>query len=142
MNETPNETPTPRQASLFDLPEPERIEPPAAELPEAIKMLLDAGCPVAAAQTLMEKCGGLQVRIPDTPRLGQLVTDRCGIEVATHLAAAGGGLKLNVPKGFYARIALRNVAIRKDFDAGLTIVQLVDKYNLTTNALRVILGGK
>lgn len=118
-----------------------QLAPGVAEnLPKQVLQLLEVGCSWEAVSSLMKNCGGLQVRIPTDPRAGQIVTDRCGFEIAEELSKAAGGLRLNVPFGHAAIRAARAAQIKADYDAGLGIVGLVTKYQLTTNHIRAILA--
>jgi len=127
------------QLKLFDLPEPERGEA-EAEMPESIRQLLAVGFPGEAVEPLMRAFGGLVLHVPKQAGPGHPLVEALGERAAAVLCRYLGGNRFPVPKGFRRMIAARNAAIRRDYDQGVPVAELVRRYGLTERQVWAILG--
>lgn len=97
-----------------------------------------------AAQHLVREYGGKQIKIPDgSGRAGAFsawLDEALGIEPARALRATFGGETITVPKLYAQMLAARDRLIVADYDASMTMLELVRKYSLTERQLRTILN--
>lgn len=110
---------------------------------ETADALMDA-IGAAATMALVRHYGGKVVRIPDgSGRPGPFsawIEAHLGAEAALGLSATFGGEALAVPKLAAQARAARNRLLVKDYDAGLGMLELVRKYDLTERQIRTILN--
>ncbi len=127
------------QLKLFDMPEPERLEA-EAELPGSIRQLLAVGFPGEAVEPLMRAFGGLVIHVPKQAGPGHPLVEALGERAAAVLCRYLGGNRFSVPKGFRMMLAARNAAIRRDYDQGTAVAELVRRYGLTERQVWAVLG--
>ncbi len=127
------------QLNLFDLPGPEPVEP-EPELPGSIRQLLAVGFPGEAVEPLMRAFGGLVLHVPRQAGPGHPLVEALGEHAAAVLCAYLGGNKFPVPKGFRRMLAARNAAIRRDYDQGVPVAELVRRYGITERQVWAVLG--
>jgi hypothetical protein len=99
---------------------------------------------LTATQALIKGYGGKQVVVPDgSGRAGAFsawLDEFLGITAAGALRHTFGGERLTVPIGYAQALDARNRAIVGDYDGGMGILDLIQKYRLTERQLRTILN--
>lgn len=97
-----------------------------------------------AAQCLVREYGGKQIKVPDgSGRAGAFsawMDEALGVEPARALRATFGGECITVPMLYAQMLAARDRLIVADYDAGLSMLELVRKYKLTERQIRTILN--
>jgi len=83
--------------------------------------------------------GGGKLYIGDTEHMVQKLTIVMGDEAAHKMIQAYKGGWINVPKHTSAALAVRNRQIIQDCDAGFTMRQLAQKYELTDRRIYYIM---
>lgn len=128
------------QLALFkDLPAVERVEV-EPEIPESLKLLMECGVPEGVVWRLVEACGGMRIVIPAEPRPHHELVKFLGLEAARLLSGAAARQDLQIPRCTRLKRALRNRAIRADYDAGATANDLVLKYEVAYPTVRAALA--
>jgi hypothetical protein len=97
-----------------------------------------------ATQALIKGFGGKQVRVPDgSGRDGAFcawLDEQLGTVAAAALKQAFGGERLTVPFDYAEALNARNRSIVADYDAGMGMLDLIQKYRRTERQLRTILN--
>lgn len=98
-----------------------------------------------AARVFIGAYGGKQVKIPDGSRRGGAFSvwldEALGVEAARALKAVFGGEEITVPMLYAELIAARNRLIVADYEAGMSMLELVRKYHLSQRQIRTILNS-
>ena len=98
---------------------------------------------LVAARRLVREYGGKQIKIPSGSRPGGTfcawLDESLGVEAARALKATFGGETITVPMLYDQMLAARNRLIVADFDGGMSMLELVRKYELTERQIRTIL---
>lgn len=97
-----------------------------------------------ATQALIKAYGGKQIVVPDgSGRAGAFsawLDDTLGRMAADALRRVFGGERFTVPLGYAEALNARNRAIVADYDAGMDMLALIQKYRRTERQLRTILN--
>ena len=89
-------------------------------------------CGDEAAYRLVREFGGQERTIPINPRPGQVLVERCGMDVARVLADLHGGEKIAIPNG--AMMRSKKLAILR---ASGTVSQIVKLVGCTARFVRM-----
>lgn len=92
-----------------------------------------------ATLLLVDRHGGERRRIPKEPR--PWLIDSIGTEAAAKLCQLYGDSNLAIPMAKNWKRQERDRAIRADFDARVTVYELVRKYELHESRIRAILNN-
>lgn len=88
--------------------------------------------------------GGKQLKIPfgtgSTGAFAARLIELLGEDGYKAFVARFGGESMTIPKGKPAALIARNRKIVADYDAGSTMLNLVQRYDLSERQLRTILG--
>ena len=97
-----------------------------------------------ATNKLIKGYGGKQLQIPaGSGRAGAFsawLDEELGTVAAGALRQGFGGERLTVPIGYAQALDARNREIVADYDGGMAILPLIQKYRLTERQLRTILN--
>lgn len=104
----------------------------------AVKELADA-IGLGDAIEVCRRWGGREAYIPVKVAPGDPLALTLGLETARKLVAAFGGRRLQLPAERNALLDLRNAAILRDADAGLSQEQIGLRYGLTRQSISHIL---
>jgi len=96
------------------------------------------------ASTLFKHLGGLQILVPrGTERSGIMylrIEELIGASKAKIFCQVFGGSRLTMPKCMAQVLAARNGQIVKDYDDGMSMLEMVQKYKLSERQIRGILN--
>jgi Mor transcription activator family len=93
------------------------------------------------AMVIVNTYGGTRVCVPKVFKALHPLTELLGIEQARRLSEQLGGMNLSIPSLRKQRLQERNVEIRREYDGGTTVRELVRKYELTDRQIYTILGS-
>jgi Mor family transcriptional regulator len=88
---------------------------------------------------LLAQLGGKRVFIQRTPAEDSRIVKAIGMELAEALGGHRGGHHMELPRLTSAERMLRDNALRADFDAGVPMDAIVDRYGITQRHARKIL---
>lgn len=107
--------------------------------------ILVEGMGLEATKTLVRYFGGKQIKIPDgSGRAGvfsQWLDENLGIPAANWLRGTFGGSSITVPMLYDQALCARNRQIVADYDGGLSMLEIIRKYNRTERQIRTILNS-
>lgn len=108
-----------------------------------VDQLIDA-IGVDATEVLLRGFGGKIMRIPYGRGTAGVFTDwlvnNIGQVATQALIGRFGGERLALPKDQATLLASRNALIVEDYDAGMSMIELVRKYDRTERQIRTIIG--
>ncbi|MDF1552716.1 MAG: Mor transcription activator family protein [Deferrisomatales bacterium] len=110
-------------------------------LPQSMRNLFDWGMSLDAIHTLMEELGGRVLYVPQIVRLDGHITKLIGTQEAEILTSAAGGQHVCIPLGHVSSVRARHEAIRKGYDNGKPIKDLVRDYRISERQIWTILGS-
>lgn len=97
-----------------------------------------------ATRTLVRLYGGKRIKVPSGKgkpgSFSAWLDDNLGLEAARRFRATFGGEDIAVPKLYAQLIAFRNRLIVEDYSAGLPMLNLVMKHQLTERQIRSIIN--
>lgn len=97
-----------------------------------------------ATRTLVRLYGGKRIKVPSGKgkpgSFSAWLDDNLGLEAARRFRATFGGEDIAVPKLYAQLIAVRNRLIVEDYSAGLAMLDLVMKHQLTERQIRSIIN--
>jgi Mor transcription activator family len=119
----------------------------AADDPEAVLRVLPVqareiamAIGLSATIELMRLYGGHRLFVPAV--VSDKLIAEIGVELAAALVEARGGTTIESPSLRSIERLLRDNAIRADFDAGVSVAELVGRYRLSDRHIRVTLTAR
>lgn len=112
----------------------------SAMMPKSIVRMAETIGWVAALK-LIQCVPGRRMYVPSKLKADDFLVQMLGQEAADKLVKFAPGQEIFIPKAKRRLLAIRNARIVEDYNAGITVPELVSKYDLTDRHIYSLLGA-
>jgi hypothetical protein len=95
---------------------------------------------IGGVKKLIAEFGGKEIVVPRRAKQGQLIAERCGLDVEEALVSLRGGEKVAIPRA--AAVMSAKAAILAADTDGLTTNEIAGRFAVTSRYVRRLIGGR